>query len=131
MPFMTGGCCTLACSLTRNVSALPSMRPIRSRQASMAPQGFDTPMRVVKYRLQGMADAEPLYRLATTILDEAQFHQTSELAQPRYDGQGRTVDDVGDGRRYGMGVVPLGDILDAARHGQCPRSSERDHPVGQ
>jgi len=29
-------------------------------------------VRVVEYRLQGVADAEPLYRLVTTILDEAQ-----------------------------------------------------------
>jgi len=29
-------------------------------------------VRVVEYRLEGVADAEPLYRLVTTILDEAQ-----------------------------------------------------------
>jgi len=29
-------------------------------------------VRVVEYRLQGVADAEPLYRLVTTILDPAQ-----------------------------------------------------------
>jgi len=28
-------------------------------------------VRVVEYRLQGVADAEPMYRLVTTILDEA------------------------------------------------------------
>jgi hypothetical protein len=31
-----------------------------------------TALRVVEYRLEGVADAEPLYRLATTILDHAQ-----------------------------------------------------------
>jgi len=32
----------------------------------------DVRVRVVEYRLEGVADAEPLYRLVTTILDEAQ-----------------------------------------------------------
>jgi len=36
-------------------------------------------VRVVEYRLEGVADAEPLYRLVTTILDEAQA-PTADLA---------------------------------------------------
>jgi len=36
-------------------------------------------VRVVEYRLQGVADAEPLYRLVTTILDPAQA-PASDLA---------------------------------------------------
>jgi Insertion element 4 transposase N-terminal/Transposase DDE domain len=36
-------------------------------------------LRVVEYRLEGIADAEPLYRLVTTILDEAKAPAT-ELA---------------------------------------------------
>ena len=36
-------------------------------------------MRVVEYRLEGIADAEPLYRLVTTILDEAKA-PAAELA---------------------------------------------------
>ena len=45
-------------------------------------------VRVVEYRLQGVADAEPLYRLVTTILDPAQapaadlaalYHQRWEI----------------------------------------------------
>ena len=36
-------------------------------------------MRVVEYRLDGIADAEPLYRLVTTILDPAQA-PAAELA---------------------------------------------------
>lgn len=45
-------------------------------------------LRVVEYRLEGVADAEPLYRLATTILDPAQapaadlaalYHQRWEI----------------------------------------------------
>jgi Transposase DDE domain len=37
------------------------------------------PVRVVEYRLEGLAEAEPLYRLVTTILDPAQAPAT-ELA---------------------------------------------------
>ncbi len=37
------------------------------------------PVRVIDYRLEGIADAEPIYRLATTILDPAQAPAT-ELA---------------------------------------------------
>ena len=38
-------------------------------------------MRVVEYRLEGVADAEPSYRLVTTILDPAQA-PAAELAAP-------------------------------------------------
>ena len=31
-------------------------------------------VRVVEYRLDGIADAEPLYRLVTTVLDPADAH---------------------------------------------------------
>src|SRR5215218_5138172 len=40
--------------------------------------------RVVEYRLEGVADAEPLYRLVTTILDPAQL-PAETLAAPYHE----------------------------------------------
>jgi hypothetical protein len=50
----------------------PSDKARRHRQGGV-------PVRVVEYRLEGLAEAEPLYRLVTTILDPAQAPAT-ELA---------------------------------------------------
>ena len=47
-------------------------------------------VRVVEYRLQGVADAEPLYRLVTTILDPAQAPaaELAALYQERWEIEG-------------------------------------------
>src|SRR5919199_2020378 len=47
-------------------------------------------VRVVEYRLEGIADAEPLYRLGTTILDpgEAPAAELGALYHERWEGEG-------------------------------------------
>ena len=62
-------------------------------------------MRVIEYRLEGIADAEPLYRLVTTILDPAQAPATdlAALYHERWEIEG-ALDELKTHLR-GAGVV--------------------------
>jgi IS4 transposase len=53
-------------------------------------QAKGLPVRVVEYRLEGVADAEPLYRLVTTILDpaEAPAAELAALYHERWEVEG-------------------------------------------
>ena len=61
----------------------PSEKDRRHRTAGMR-------VRVVEYRLEGVADAEPLYRLVTTVLDpgEAPAAELAALYHERWEIEG-------------------------------------------
>jgi hypothetical protein len=58
------------------------------REGPAAPAG-GVRVRVVEYRLEGIADAEPLYRLVTTILDPARHRGGAGGPVPRAAGRSR------------------------------------------
>ena len=74
-------------------------------------------VRTIEYRLEGIADAEPLYRLVTTILDPAQAPATdlAALYHERWEIEG-ALDELKTHLR-GAGVVLRSKTPDLVRQG--------------